>query len=107
MFSSKEIHHRVRSSYIERLSLRLKKMRKQLMDRDWQGLTAEIEHLQEGAQNFGYPDLALQVSKAMTVLKSKPLSKTTINTDAKLAMENLFQNIDRFLVEETHTDHLH
>jgi hypothetical protein len=34
------------------------------------------------------------------VLNSRTLSRTAINTEAKAAMENLFQTLDRFLVEE-------
>jgi hypothetical protein len=100
MFSSREIQNRVKSGYIERVSTRLKKMRKQLIDRDWPGLKQEANHLAEGAQNFGYKDIAQEVEKALQILNQKPLSRTAIDTDAKSAMETLFQKLDRFLVEE-------
>jgi hypothetical protein len=100
MFSTREIQNRVRSGYIERVTSRLKKMRKQLVDRDWEGLRLEVVHLAEGAQNFGFPSLSEDVNQALEVLKSSALSKTAINTEAKMAMETLFKKLDRFLVEE-------
>jgi hypothetical protein len=100
MFSSREIQNRVKSGYIERVGSRLKKMRKQLVDRDWSGLKTEANHLAESAQNFGYVDIATEVEKALQVLNTRNLSKTAIDTDAKNAMEDLFQKLDRFLVDE-------
>jgi HPt (histidine-containing phosphotransfer) domain-containing protein len=100
MFTSSEIHSRVKSGYIERVNTRLRKMRKQLVDRDWSGLKQEAHHLAEGARNFGYPEIATEVEAALRILQSVPLSRTAINTEAKGAMERLFQRLDRFLVEE-------
>jgi hypothetical protein len=100
MFSTREIQNRVKSGYIERVTSRLKKMRKQLMDRDWAGLKLEAGHLADGAQNFGFTDLSEDVNRALEVLNSSSLSKTAINTEAKIAMETLFKKLDRFLVEE-------
>ena len=100
MFSSREIQDRVKSGYIERVGSRLKKMRKQLIDRDWPGLKIEANHLAEGAQNFGFSDIAVDVERALEVLNSRTLSRTSIDTEVKVAMEFLFQKLDRFLVEE-------
>jgi HPt (histidine-containing phosphotransfer) domain-containing protein len=100
MFSSSEIQHRVKSGYIERVNTRLRKMRKQLVDRDWNGLKQEAHHLAEGAKNFGYLEIAAEVEGALGVLHTGTLSRTAINTEAKAALERLFQKLDRFLVEE-------
>jgi HPt (histidine-containing phosphotransfer) domain-containing protein len=100
MFSSREIQNRVNSGYIERVGSRLKKMRKLLSDRDWSGLKTEANHLAEGAQNFGYKDIASEVERALSVLNTRNLSRTSIDTEAKNAMEHLFQKLDRFLVGE-------
>ena len=100
MFSTREIQNRVKSGYIERVTSRLKKMRKQLMNRDWVGLKLEAGHLADGAQNFGFTGLSEEVNRALEVLNSSSLSKTAINTEAKIAMETLFKKLDRFLVEE-------
>ena len=75
-------------------------MRKQLVDRDWIGLRTEANHLAEGAENFGYKDIATEVAKVLEVLNAKTLSRTAIDTEAKTAMEHLFQKLDRFLVDE-------
>lgn len=100
MFSSREIQNRVKSGYIERVGSRLKKMRKQLIDRDWTGLKTEANHLAEGAQNFGYTDIADEVQRVLEVLNTRTLTRTAIDTEAKSAMENLFQRLDRFLMDE-------
>ena len=100
MFSSREIQNRVKSGYIERVGTRLKKMRKQLMDRDWTGLKEEAAHLAEGAQNFGDVDIAGEVQKAIDVLNHRTLSRTAVDPHAKNALESLFQRLDRFLVDE-------
>ncbi len=75
-------------------------MRKQLIDRDWIGLKSEAGHVAEGAQNFGYPDLAEEVEKALGVLEKRHLSRTAVDPDAKDALEKLFQKLDHFLVNE-------
>ena len=75
-------------------------MRKQFADRDWSGLKLEANHLAEGATNFGYKDMAEEVQKVLGVLNTRTLSRTAIDTEAKNAMEHLFQKLDRFLVEE-------
>jgi hypothetical protein len=100
MFSTREIQNRVKSGYIERVTSRLKKMRKQLVDRDWAGLKVEAVHLAEGAENFGFTGLCSDVNQALEILNSSVLSRTAINTEAKVAMETLFKKLDRFLVEE-------
>ncbi len=100
MFSSREIQNRVKSGYIERVSTRLRKMRKQLVDRDWTGLKTEANHLAEGAENFGYKDISGEVQKVLSVLNTRTLSRTAIDTEAKSAVEHLFQKLDRFLVDE-------
>ncbi|NDG83515.1 MAG: hypothetical protein EBX52_00570 [Proteobacteria bacterium] len=100
MFSTREIQDRVKSGYIERVGSRLKKMRKQLVDRDWAALKQEANHLAEGAQNFGYTTISEEVQKAVQTLNSSTLTRTSINTDAKAAMETLFKTLDRFLVEQ-------
>ena len=100
MFSTREIQERVKSGYIVRVGSRLKKMRKQLIDRDWPALKQEAGHLAEGARNFGFPAVSTEVEKAIEVLNSASLTRTAIHTEAKAAMEALFQKLDRFLVEE-------
>jgi len=75
-------------------------MRKQLVDRDWSGLRIEASHLTEGAQNFGYLDIAKEVDHALSVLNTKSLSRTSIDTEVKNVMEHLFQRLDRFLIQE-------
>ncbi len=100
MFSTREIQDRVKAGYIERVGSRLKKMRKQLIDRDWDALKQEASHLAEGAQNFGFVSISEEVQKAIQTLESNRLSRTRINTEAKVAMESLFRTLDRFLVEQ-------
>ncbi len=100
MFSTEEIQQRVKNQYIERVGSRLRKMRKLMMDRDWATLKNEAHQLAEGAQNFGYPNLATEVQSALQVLEKQTLSRTAIDQPTKLALESLFKRLDRFLVDQ-------
>lgn len=97
MFSSKEIQQRVQQGYIDRLGFRLKKMRKQLIDRDWAELQSETHHLVESAENFGFEDIAKEARRTLTLLEQKKLSRSLIDPEAKTSLENLFQALDQFL----------
>lgn len=100
MFTNDEIQKRIQHRYIDRVSARLKKMRKLLIDRDWNTLRNEANQLAEGAQNFGYTDLASDVQKAIEVLNKQNLTRTAMDQEAKQSLEALFKKLDRFLVEE-------
>ncbi len=99
MFSSKEIQKKIEGAYRERLQGRLKKMRRQFTERDWNGIKTEARHLKDGAMNFGHQDLAAQVEQALEVLHRRPLTKVAFDPEAKSALEKLFQDLDRFLVK--------
>jgi hypothetical protein len=101
MFSSQEIQQRVKTSYLESLAVRLRKMRKQLMNRDWDALKAEAGNLAEGATNFGYVQIASEVKTTLTVLNTRPLTRTAVDPEAKRSLENLFQSLDRFLIQNS------
>ena len=97
MFSSQEIQKRVQQGYIDRLSTRLKKMRKQLVDRDWAELQSETLRLVESAENFGFADLAQEARRTLDLLSQKELSRSSIDPEAKVSLENLFRVLDQFL----------
>jgi HPt (histidine-containing phosphotransfer) domain-containing protein len=101
MFSSAEIQQRVKSGYMESIGVRLRKMRKQLMNREWEAIKSEATHLAEGAQNFGYSEIALEIQKTIVVLNQRPLTRTAIDPEAKRTLENLFQSLDRFLTKNS------
>lgn len=100
MFTTDEIQKRVQNRYIERVGNRLKKMRKLLIDRDWSTIKNETNQLLEGAQNFGYVELASEINKALEVLNKQHLTRTAMDQEAKQTLELLFKRLDRFLVEE-------
>ena len=100
MFTNDEIQKRIQHRYIARVSTRLRKMRKLLIDRDWNTLKNEVNQLVEGAQNFGYTDLAVDVQKSIEVLNKQHLTRTAMDQEAKQSLELLFKKLDRFLVEE-------
>lgn len=100
MFTHDEIQQRVQNRYIERVGTRLKKMRKLLIDRDWATIKLEVSQLLEGAQNFGFTEIASEVTKAIDVLNKQHLTRTAMDQEAKQTLEVLFKRLDRFLVEE-------
>lgn len=100
MFSTEEIQKRVQNQYMERVGARLRRMRKLLMDRNWDTLKAEAHQLADGAQNFGYPELVDEVNRSLEVLNKQNLTRTTMDPEAKAALETLFKRLDRFLAQQ-------
>ncbi len=99
VFSKGEIQQRVQQGYIDRLALRLRKMRKLLIDRDWESLKLETHHLVESAENFGFDELAQEAKRTQSLLALKALSRSRIDPEAKVALENLFKVLDQFLAQ--------
>lgn len=100
MFSTEEIQKRVQNQYMERVGARLRRMRKLLMDRNWDTLKSEAHQLADGAQNFGYPELVDEVNRSLEVLNKQNLTRTTMDPEAKAALETLFKRLDRFLAQQ-------
>ena len=74
-------------------------MRKQLIDRDWTALQSETQHLVESSENFGFEELAAEAKRTLSLLARKELSRSRIDPEAKLALENLFKVLDQFLAQ--------
>lgn len=99
MFTSEEIQNKVERQYIERLGERLKKMRKQYVDRNWTALVNETKHIASGAEQYGYAPLANEAKNALHQIETRPLDRALVDPVAKEALENLFKKVDHFLFE--------
>src|SRR5690349_8635670 len=55
--SPKEIEDRLRRRYLDRLSQRVKRLRKLLVERNWEELRAECGHLAASGDSFGFSNL--------------------------------------------------
>ena len=93
-----EIHERIRRGYLDRLSRRVKRMRKLYAERDWQELRLECQHLRNSAASFGFPSLADMAARAEGSIPEGEVSRARVPSEARQAAEDLFGAIDGVLV---------
>lgn len=89
-----EIHDRVQRGYIERLQLRVKKMRKLLVERSWNELRLECAHLKNTAAGFGLPDIAEMAGAIESTIPASGVGPATTLPETRKAAEILFITID-------------
>jgi hypothetical protein len=92
--SPSEIDARLKRRYLDRLALRVKKMRKQLLDRDWDALRAECAHLGGTGKSFGLVAIAERAENAAREIPSAPVSKLLSLPQARNAVEHLILTIE-------------
>jgi len=90
-----EIHDRVRRGYLERLKVRIDKMRKFLAERNWQGLKKECLHLKNTAATFDLESLTLLAGIVEREIPSNLVSNAVNLPSVRKAAENLFSEVDR------------
>lgn len=99
-FYRSEIQDRITKGYLERLSKRLQKMRRHLVERNWEDLRTDCASLKYSASNFGFTQLS---EKAETAEHSIPNKKGIFfraynNNDAQRHIEELFSLIEQTLI---------
>jgi len=98
-----EIQARVRRRYIDRLSQRVKRMRRMLLERNWSELRNETRQLREGGESFGFAHLTELASTAERAIPENGVSKLRPFPQARQAIENLMIAIDLVLAEASVT----
>jgi HPt (histidine-containing phosphotransfer) domain-containing protein len=98
-----EIQARVRRRYIDRLSQRVKRMRRMLLERNWSELRNETRQLREGGESFGFAQLTELASTAERAIPENGVSKLRPFPQARQAIENLMIAIDLVLAEASVT----
>jgi hypothetical protein len=94
-----EIQERVKRRYVDRLSQRVKRIRRLLLDREWPELRNEARQLREGGSEFGFIHLSELASAAEKLIPETGLSRLRPMPEARQAVENLICAIDVILVE--------
>jgi hypothetical protein len=92
--NTKEIDARLRRRYLDRLALRVKKMRKQLLNRDWDALRVECAHLGGTGKSFGLHNIAEFAESATREIPPAPVSKLLSLPEARNAVEHLIMTIE-------------
>jgi hypothetical protein len=99
--SLKEIDDRLRRRYLDRLCQRVKKLRKLLVERNWEELRTECGQLAVSGETFGFENITqLSVAVQATIPPGKvPRAATPLR--AKETAETLITAIDSILIEYT------
>jgi len=96
--SLQEIEERLRRGYLNRLGLRVKTLRKFIIERNWEKLREECVALSTRGDSFGFPEivaLADQVRRSVPIGK---ISRAATPPRTKEFAESLVTTIDSILV---------
>ena len=99
--SPREIDDRLRRRYLDRLSQRVKKLRKLLVERNWEDLRAECSQLASSGENFGFQTLTALAQNAQNSIPTGKISRASTPVRAKESTEALIAAIDSILIEYT------
>jgi hypothetical protein len=94
-----EIQARVRRRYVDRLSQRVKRMRRMLLERNWPELRNETRQIREGGESFGFNHLTELATIAERAMPGAGTSRLRPYPIARQAVENLMTAIDLVLAE--------
>jgi len=97
--SPKEIDDRLRRRYLDRLSQRVKKLRKLMVERNWEELRAECGQLAISGETFGFKDLTHLAIVAQGSIPAGKVSRAATPLHAKETTENLIAAVDAILME--------
>ncbi len=96
---SEEIQERLRKQYLMRLSQRLRRLRKDLVDRNWQIIRSECKQLSSSGESFGFPELTAMAARVEILIPEGEKSRAKGLPEAKDAVENLIFKMDQILLE--------
>lgn len=93
-----EIQNRLRRRYIDRLAQRLRKMRRDLIARNWNDLKSECIQLKNNVESFGFSELRDLAEKAEESIPTSFLaSRALIPSEAKRSLDQLLTEMDRLI----------
>jgi hypothetical protein len=97
--SIQEIEGKLRRGFISRLSLRVKKLRKLIVERNWENLRDECIGLSTSSYSFGFAELAYLADQVQSSIPLGKIPRAATPTKAKEFAESLVNAIDSLLVE--------
>ena len=99
--SLQEIEGRLRRGYLDRLDLRVKKIRKLLIERNWEKLKDECVALSTRGDSFGFQEVVSLADQAQRAIPAGRISRAATPPRAKEFAEALLTAIDSILVENS------
>lgn len=96
-----EIDERLRRRYLDRLSQKIKRLRKLFAERNWEVLRNEYHQLASSGITFGFRNLTLLATAAMNAIPLGRVSRAATPLYAKETTETLIAFIDSILIENT------
>jgi hypothetical protein len=97
--TQQEIQERRRRRYLERLALRVRRLRKQLAERSWEELRSECQQLRTGGEEFGFHVLCALATAAMEEIPPGKIFRAVPLPRARQAVDALVSAIDDILTE--------
>ena len=99
--SPKEINDRLRRRYLDRLSQKVKRLRKLLIERNWEELRSECEHLASSGVNFGFQSVTHYAIAAQNSIPKGKVPRPSTPLYARETTEALIAAVDSILIEHT------
>jgi len=99
--SPREIDDRLRRRYLDRLGQRVKKLRKLIVERNWEELRAECSQLAISGETFGFQNLTDLAQAAQDSIPQGKVPRAATPLRAKETTEALLTAIDSILIEYT------
>jgi hypothetical protein len=97
--SPKEIDERLRRRYLDRLSQRVKRLRKLLVERSWEELRSECGQLAASGETFGFDNITDLAIAAQFTIPAGKVSRAATPLRAKETAESLINAVDAILIE--------
>jgi HPt (histidine-containing phosphotransfer) domain-containing protein len=99
----KLVQRKLRRRYLDRLAQRVRRIRKQMAEREWPELRMECHQLRGSGEAFGFSKLTELAAKAEEAIPATAsVTVRALSTEARHAVEALVRAIDEVLsTEET------
>lgn len=98
---NKEIDARLRRRYLDRLNQRMKRLRKLVIERNWDDLKSECSQLATSGETFGFDNLTHLAVATQDAFPKGKVSRAATPTEAKEMAETLISAIDAVLIEHS------
>jgi HPt (histidine-containing phosphotransfer) domain-containing protein len=94
-----EIQSRLTRRYLDRLGQKIRKIRLDLLEKNWEALRSECQQLKTSAESFNFKSISLLAATATDLIPEGEVSKLRPLPEARRAVESLIAEIDAVLAE--------
>lgn len=99
MSTTDQIEALLRERYLERMAVRVKKVRALLIDRNWEELRSECGAIATSSESFGLPTLRQLAQQVEESIPPGKISRASALPDARSAVESLLTAMDVLLTD--------